>query len=454
MGITNQAKAAVLTGKTARWVSRLTGRGGTAIPGVAALKVDRKVIAHLSHALKEVIFVTGTNGKTTTANLLTEVLEASGRKVLTNKEGANMITGIAAAFVNGASWTGKLPYDTAVLEVDEASLPKIIEQLTPTSIVVTNFFRDQLDRYGEMDRLISVLEKAISPVETKLILNGDDPFVMRFQALNKETVTYGLHENAYEFEQYDMSESRFCPRCGKALFYRHVHYGQLGVFACPCGFVRGNLSYECTSLTYQNSLSFVVNHQSYDLSIKGIYNVYNALAAMAAASELGVSPEKIKKGFQKQPIKNGRMQEYEFSDQSVLLNLIKNPAGGNASLSELRSLLKHQPVQVGLFLNDLAADGRDISWIWDVDFERLLHPNVTRVVCSGLRAEELALRIKYAGIEEKKIVTVPKLEEAVATILSQKEAAMLLPTYTNLEKVRSHLDEAIKKSEGSRFPSQ
>ncbi len=229
---------AIWTGKMAGKLSKTMGYDGTTIPGVVARKLDHGFLRHLRKTAKTVIFVSGTNGKTTTANLTAHLFRFAGKKVITNPEGSNMVTGLSAALVRNTPIFGWRMNEIAVMEVDEASLPKVVAECVPDYLIVTNFFRDQLDRYGEMDLLIEKMKESLRPYDIKLILNGDDPFVHRFSDLQKENIYAGLAADAYPFQAYTMGESKFCPDCQKELSYHTIHYGQLGHYQCSCGFSR------------------------------------------------------------------------------------------------------------------------------------------------------------------------------------------------------------------------
>lgn len=429
---------AILVAKLAKKASRFLGKGGGNIPGVVARKIDSSILKKLASQVKHIILITGTNGKTTASNLMGAILKKSGEPIVHNKEGNNLVSGVTACFIDAAKWTGKLKhrYQYAVIEVDEANVPLILKELTPRYVLVNNFFRDQLDRVGELDTIVNKIKNALEPVSTTLVLNGDDPFVMRIGLLKKPTIYFGISRAAYTFEQYSMSESRFCPVCGKDLQYSHVHYGQLGYFSCDCGFGRPGIDVLATKL--YDDMTFFLGVEQYKLSIEGVYNIYNALGPIAIAKEIGVPYKKIRDGLLSYTSANGRMQTYFINDVACLLNLVKNPAGMDISLSEM--LKDQEEKQVVFFLNDLAHDSQDISWIWDTDLERLANTSVTRVICSGTRALDMAVRMKYAGIEEERIIVLESKEEAIDKALEYQEKTYFFPTYTALEPVKKYLD--------------
>lgn len=442
-----KSSIAILTGKLAGKTSVMMGKGGSNIPGVVAKKIDARVLNKLSEQVENIILVTGTNGKTTTSKLIASILEAAGKKVMNNAEGANLITGITACFVKNSNLMGKVKFEYAILEVDEATIPLVIKQIpTPKMIVVNNFFRDQLDRYGEIDILINKMKSAIEPLNTKLILNGDDPFTHRFSLLEKENVYFGLNKDAYKFEKHEMTDSKFCPCCNNELVYEHNHYGQLGYFMCQCGFSRPFIQYEITRANNGEKMSFEIKNEKYEMSLKGIHNVYNASAAIAVAKEIGISDEDINKGLENYKSENGRMQNIIINDITHTLNLAKNPAGFNISLEDLMN--NQEEKQVCLYLNDKVNDGRDISWIWDSDFEKLNRPEVKKIICSGIRAHDLAIRSKYAGIDEEKIIVIENKEEAIKVSIDNNLKTYHIPNYTALDPVRKILIENKNKIRG------
>ncbi|WP_235550841.1 Mur ligase family protein [Paenibacillus sp. Soil787] len=437
---------AILSGKSAGKLSRLLGNHGSTLPGVVAIKIDPNIIRKLSHQIKHFIFITGTNGKTTTSNLLAHLLRSTGMKILNNFEGANMISGVAACLINHTTILGHLNYDYAVLEIDEASLPVILKQITPQMLIITNFFRDQLDRYGEIDMLIKDIEKAIHPIATKMILNADDPFVFRLSALNKDNIYYGLGKQAYTFGDYGMSESKYCPKCGEEMLYDHIHFNQLGFYSCSCGFKRPTPHYEIDRVQ-STPLAFSLKNETYQMNMTGTYNVYNALAAITCAAELGIQDKNIKDSLHDFHMANGRMELFFYKEFPYIINLNKNPSGMNVSISEILST--HYEKQIVFFINDFIADGKDVSWIWDIDFECLQREDIQRIICSGSRTLDITLRLKYAGIDPNKVIKIPSIEKAIQYAFSHPMPTYLLPTYTALQEVKNHTERSIKKENES-----
>jgi lipid II isoglutaminyl synthase (glutamine-hydrolysing) len=431
---------ALLGAKMAQRASRMIGKGGGNIPGVVAKKIDPSLLHTLAKQVENVIVITGTNGKTTTSNLLAGILREDGEDVVHNAEGNNLLSGVTTSFIMKANINKKMKkkYKYAVLEVDEANVPLVVSQVNPKFVIVNNFFRDQLNRYGEIDTLVEKIKGAVQKTKATLVLNGDDPFVMRIGLSENKKVYFGLMEEAYAFDQYSMNESKFCPTCGKELMYSYVHYGQLGFYKCSCGFERPKAKYEVAAIS--DDMTFSIKKETYQLGIGGTYNVYNALGAIACAKEFGIEELVIKKALKDYQATNGRMQEFQIGNSLSLLNLAKNQVGADISISEM--VKGEESKQILFVLNDLAHDSEDISWIWDADFERLTKANISRIICSGTRADDMALRVSYAGVDKDKIVVIPNMEMAVDEAIKMDGKTFMLPTYTGLIPIRKHL---IKK---------
>jgi len=426
-------------GKIAGRLSQLLGKSGTSIPGMVALKIHPNILERLANQVDHIVLITGTNGKTTTSNLISSIFSETDYKYINNEEGSNLISGITSSFIKETNLFGTIKnVQYAIIEVDEITLIKVLKYVHPDMIVITNFFRDQLDRFGEIDELIKKMEDAIRPVDTKLLLNGDDPFSYRLKNLGKETVYFGLNKDSYVFEKHEMSDSKFCPDCGKELMYDHNHYGQLGYYRCDCGFERPNVKHEIEKIEVDDYVTVHYQGNPFTSQLKGDYNAYNLAAAIASATELGISTEWIKRGIEKYILRNGRMQTFSYKDYRYTLNLAKNHQGVNSTLSSY--LKNEEPKQIVLFLNDLGADGTDVSWIWDADYELLNRPDITRVICSGRRAYDMAIRIQYAGVLKEKIEVYQDIQEAVNQATKQPMNTYLISTYTALNHVRKALE--------------
>jgi len=455
--------AAILAGKAAYCVSRLGGGKGSSLPGVVALRIYPGILRVLAGQVENgAIVVTGTNGKTTTNNMLARVLESYGNRLVVNREGANLMNGVTAAFLKESSLRGCLNRHWALLEADEAAFPYIAEIVKPRVVIVTNFFRDQLDRYGELDKTVSLIRTTLTKLSSaKLVLNADDPLVAQLADTGLPRVFYGVGVPTGGKEAGGVTrEARFCPYCGENLSYRYYHYSQLGAYRCAgCGFVRPRpdveaLGVEVVDGVTRCKLRVGKKVVSVTLPTQGFYNVYNALAVFGAGVQLGIAPGATAGSLTRYVPATGRLQEFIYKGRPVYLNLVKNPAGFNESLNLLCST--REPKDILIALNDNSADGRDVSWIWDVDFERLQERReILRFVCAGRRAAEMALRLKYAGVPVQRIAVSPGFAAGVRQVLEGNGSVVyLLATYTALWPVEKILRRYAKESNvADRLPS-
>jgi len=423
-----RAGLAIVAGRTVGVLSRrLHLGGGTSVVGLVAQRVYPDIIEHLATQLEQgCVIVTGTNGKTTTSSFIASILQNAGLRVLHNKEGSNMMRGIATAFVTRASPLGKLDKKQraiSVLEIDEATLPRALQAVTPRLIVFNNLFRDQLDRYGEVDSIASRWHKVIAtlPTETILVLNADDPSIASLgEGFAGKKVYYGIDDPALNLltqkettEWHQVIDTRACSRCGSEYTYDIRFYSHMGHYACPnCGLKRPqpDVLAEHVQLESFDRLHVQIASENQQkevvIPLPGIYNIYNALAAIATAQALQISWEPILNGIEQfQPV-FGRGESVEVEGKTLRLLLAKNPTGFN---EVLRTLFSDDAAKHILFvLNDRIADGEDVSWIWDVDFERAVGHTKTLTV-TGTRARDLALRLKYAGIAQEDMQIIPAL---------------------------------------------
>lgn len=386
-------------GKLVTFLLRMRGLNATSFPGKIALKFSPGLIRRLGKQLSRVIVVTGTNGKTTTTSLLTSMIQRE-EGVVTNHRGANLAQGIATALLQDAKWTGKLSAKTAILEVDEATLPNIASMLPIRVIVVTNVFRDQLDRYGELDTTVEKLFTGIRQTDACLILNADDPLCRSLGLrASRKTFYYGMdRESALTTHRIQIRDGQFCLNCGHELNYSGFWYGQLGLYDCPnCDFVRPHPEFIGR---YLGRTMVLAEEQLPPIELKmpvqGLYNAYNVLAASASARVLGLWSEPIRDGLANFSAPDGRMQTFD-TEPAITLNLIKNPTGCDSVIQAVVTEPGDKVVLIGI--NDLAADGRDVSWLWDADFEWFAQASgLLRFIVTGIRAEDMALRLKYAGV--------------------------------------------------------
>jgi len=440
---------AILSAKLAGKLIRASGRGGgTALPGLVAQRVHPDVVSRVSSRLENGVFlVSGTNGKTTTSRIIAECFVKDGYKVLHNRSGSNLVRGIASSLVDNSRISGMPTAELAVFEVDEASLPGVLSCLTPRSILLTNLFRDQLDRYGEIDTVRKRWVEAISklPSEVTLIVNADDPSLVSIaRQVNCRVIYYGLNDN--EVAMHDLphaADAVFCPDCGGGLLYSSVYVSHMGNYCClNCGFSRPALDYEARGIQFNGvrSLSFELHHSQsilhLDLPLPGLYNVYNALAACSLVMEADVEASLVEQTIRSFEAAFGRFERVKVGDKQIVLALIKNPVGCNEVLRMFSYDDSTDPILIAI--NDNFADGRDVSWLWDADFEMLASRNSPFVV-SGIRGADMALRLKYAGVDPSNIQLVERLEDALDRSLSLTSSGgelRVMPTYTAMLDLR------------------
>lgn len=436
----------VAAGKSAHYLLSKMGRGST-YPGSLALKFDKDILDTIAKDY-EIVVVTGTNGKTLTTALTVGILKEAFGQVVTNPSGANMITGIVSTFLTAKkSKSGK---KIAVLEIDEASLPRITQYIKPSLFVFTNIFRDQMDRYGEIYTTYQmILDGAANAPQATILANGDSPL------FNSKNVTnpvqfYGFDTDKHEprLAHYN-TEGILCPKCQAILTYRLNTYANLGDYTCPnCDFERPNLDYALTRLTHLTNTSsgFVIDGQQYNINVGGLYNIYNALAAVSVAEYFGVEPSQIKDGFDKSRAVFGRQETFTIGNKKCTLVLIKNPVGASQALDMIK--LAPYPFSLSVLLNANYADGIDTSWIWDANFETILTMNIPEIFAGGVRHSEIARRLRVTGYDEKRIKQADKLQDIMAMIEQQEtEHAYILATYTAMLEFREILanHNAIRK---------
>jgi len=427
-------------------LSRLAGRGGgTTLPGKLLWKLDPGAIDALAARLpRGAALVSATNGKTTTTAMVAEII--GGRERLAwNRSGANLLSGVASTLLaeRGAAF--------ALLEVDEGALPEAARRVRPRAVLFGNLFRDQLDRYGELELLAERWRETVRalPPETVIVVNGDDPQVGDLGRDRANVVAYGLDDPRHaRSELQHAADSRYCVRCGRPYSFSAAYVGHLGVYHCPnCGHAppeRTVLAREIELRRLASAAFDLVTPQGetrVELSLPGLYNVYNAVGAAALAQALGASLDEIREGLGRFGAAFGRFERIAAGDRSLLVLLIKNPAGAN---EVVRTLVEGgTPPVLLIALNDAIADGQDVSWIWDVDLEPLLE-RASHVVASGTRAAELALRLTYGGLAEDALEVEPDLGRALARGLELTEPGgelAVLPTYTAMLALRRIVSE-------------
>jgi len=440
-------RAKIATARGTGALSRLSGRGGTSIPGKVLMRLDGDAIGRLARRLpRGSAVISATNGKTTTAAMVAAILERDGTRLVHNRAGANMAGGVAAALLYGRGEQG-------LFEVDEFWLDHVVGQLQPRALLLGNLFRDQLDRYGELETIADRWQAVVDELDPKaaLVLNADDPLVADLGREHPGVTYFGVEDDALAIaEMQHASDSKHCRRCGAPYVYDVVYLGHLGRYHCPsCDASRPLPEVVATNVRLYGTerAEFTLWIGEADLPVAlplpGLYNVYNALAAAALAQALGATPEQIVAGLANVEPAFGRGETVRLVapvERDVAILLVKNPAGANEVLRTLA--LEPGQHDVLAVLNDNVADGRDVSWIWDADFE-LLADRVRRVTCAGTRADELAVRLKYAGIAPERISVIGDLEaalDAAAIDIDEPPTTLYaLPTYTAMLELREVL---------------
>lgn len=447
-GKLKQFSASILC-KSSRALLRLFRRGGTALPGKLALSLDPEILGRVSEGV-ETILVTGTNGKTTTCRILEHALRKAGREPLANRSGANLMSGITAEFVCCASVLGKARRRYAVIECDEAALRHAAPFLKPKAIVVTNLFRDQLDRYGEVMHTLEVIREAVREVpDTTLCLNADDSLAASLAGETRGRVLYfGLDPSCGDHGAAAVSDARRCIFCGAEYEYGYHTFAHLGGFRCPsCGYERPKADAAVVSIE-KSAAEYSLVHmragkkiRSVTVGLPGLYNLYNAAAAVCAYTAAGYDPGEIMDLLGDRVGGFGRQETFVVYGRPVRMILVKNPAGCSQTLEYLGSVGEDYDLALGL--NDRTADGHDISWIWDADYERLAADLRLRTVyVFGDRARDMCLRLRYADIPAEKIVPLENMKELPGRIRGGSRPLIILPNYTAMLALRAVLQKA------------
>lgn len=420
----------ILAVKVSSSLLKLVGRGGS-LPGSIGLKLDPDSLKHLKID-GPVILVTGTNGKTSTTNMIAEALEEAGYHVISNRKGDNLKAGITTALLTNSTLSGKLKGDAAVLEVDELNIRHILPNLPVSALVVNNFFRDQLDRAREMEQLIETIEKVLPDYKGRLILNANDPNVLRLQyaAPHAEVITFGLEKNPYVTEvSTEASEGKFCPRCGHRLEYDYYQYSHIGHFHCPqCHFGTPKLDANLEQIN-PDTQEFLFEGKSFKGPYEGMYSLYNYAALAAVVKAFNLPLDVMTKVFAHAPQPAGRNETFEKNGRKMVLNLIKNPTGANEVMKVIER--DPSPKDIVIVLNDREQDGTDVSWIYDTKFEKVMTDQTGTIYCTGLRANDMALRMYYGGWQGNMKVT-DHLSQALQEAGKDGRTVYVIATYTAL----------------------
>lgn len=410
----------IALGKAFSKTSNLLNLGsGSTWPGHIALKINDKFIRQIVRKNKaKIVLIAGTNGKTTTSKLIQEILTKNGYKVFRNKSGANLINGIASTLIQSSSLSGNIDKSFGIFEIDENSLPQVLTELSPNYLILLDLFRDQLDRYGEIDSIAKKWRDAIKDLDKKttLIVNADDPLIAYLgNKINAKVKYFGLRESGTNIVQH-ASDSVYCPKCGTKLEYKTIFFSHLGDWYCPnCKLKRPEIN--------------MFSIKKYPLL--GTYNKYNTLAAVLTSESIGLNQEKINKALTGFKPAFGRQETSSYKGKNVQIFLSKNPTSFNQSF---KTVILDGAKNILIVLNDKIPDGRDVSWIWDFDLEGITGKNIT---VSGDRTFDLALRLKYEGVEN--FVLEPNLKKAINSAIEktpENEMLYILPTYSAMLETR------------------
>lgn len=440
--------------RTVGSLSRLRGGGATSAPGRVLMRLAPDAVRDLGARLvKGSVLISATNGKTTTAAMTASILEHAGVRTVHNQAGANMAGGIATTLLGAARRGGGIDGDLGLFEVDEMWLARVASQLQPRAILLGNLFRDQLDRYGELETIADSWEHTTRAGGAELVLNADDPLVADLGRDREHVLYFGVEDSSLALARMaHAADAKHCRRCGAPYVFDEVYLGHLGHYHCPsCGRTRPTPQIVASDITLEGvraasmTLSTPAGSAQVRISVPGLYNLYNALAAAALATALGVPLETVAAGLTATRAAFGRAETVSLAvagggRREMRIMLVKNPAGANEVLRTL-ALEPGEHDVLGV-LNDQIADGRDVSWIWDADFE-LLAGRIRRVTCSGSRASDLATRLKYAGVDPEAIHVQDNLAQALDTAARSMPdggaTLYALPTYTAMLALRDLL---------------
>ncbi len=426
---------------------RLIGRGGTAIPGKIAIRICPDLLQYLAKDVKCVI-VTGTNGKTTSSRIIEEIFVKSGKSYFANRSGANLINGITAIFIENSTLTGKPKKENAVIECDEAASKEVCRLINPAVVLVTNVFRDQLDRFGEVSgTLQNILIGIKNSPNATVCLNADCSLTASIAGqIPNKVIFYGVDVPIYKNPVEEVSDAPHCIKCKHEYEYSYHTFGHLGGFYCPdCGYKRPETQISVTEILNTGISSTEVRVRVFDvrdeitINLPGGYNIYNAVAALAVSEAVGFERLAAKDAIASFDCGFGRMEQFDLGAHSARIILVKNPAGCNQVLNYLSSL-SEKTIFV-CCLNDNSADGKDVSWIWDVNFEKLadMIDLIPEIYVSGIRSGDMAIRLKYAGIAEDKLRVFDDYDDLIKAMAKQLLPVIIMPTYTAMMDLRAKM---------------
>lgn len=436
----------VIITKLITGILRLLGKNAGNLPGNLALKWDKSIFEYFKVTGK-IIAVTGTNGKTMTNNCISQILKDSGKKVISNLQGNNMETGILSVLIKNSTLTGKVDCDYLVFETDESYVPVLYKKIPLDCLVVLNFFRDQLDRNGEMETLILKIQKFLETYSGNLILNADDPNVSRLSKANPENnhiFFYSVDKCEESTEElHEAAEGTYCPFCRTKLQYEYYQYAHVGKFECPeCHYGKTEINQLLTQIDVENG-TFKIGDNTYKTQYDSLYAFYDLAAATSVAKLYQIPEESVKQTIEKFVLNNGRLERLVVKNNKTTINLAKNPTGVNVSLRFLQK--DPNPKELLFVLNDNIPDGKDVSWIWDIDFEKL--ENVERIITAGLRPYDVAIRVKTTGYPIERIIPCMSIKEAVNKLYETKNTKYVIANYTAIQNTRKEILEYKASSE-------
>ena len=452
-----RAVIAIIVCKALRLLSRILKRGGTAMPGRYALKICPQLLRILAKDVKSVV-ITGTNGKTTTARMIEEAFQRSGKSYFSNRSGANLISGITTEFVMNCSVFGKMRKDYAVIECDEAAAKNVFAQMQPQAIVVTNLFTDQPDRFGDVTNTMKGIKEAVSKAPNAVLCLNADCSLSSFiaEGMPNKAVYFGINASACDTkEKTAATDADNCISCGSKYEFDYISFDHLGGFRCPhCGYCRKDADFAVTSIadTGMNDSNVVVrfdgSEQLVRINLPAIYNVYNGLAALSASVQMGLESRIAIEALDNFSCGFGRMEQLSLGKKGAKMMLVKNPAGCNQVLSFMQNV-KEKFVLV-IALNDKPGDGTDISWINDTDFESLcsFSGRLERIIVSGIRAKDMYERLEKAGISSKYMSIEQNYDALVNSLKDEELPIFIMPNYTAMLEMRQVI---VKHCGGANF---
>lgn len=438
-------KIALFITKRILSVLKIMNKGGS-FPGSIMLKINPSFFQQIQYNCP-ILIVTGTNGKTSTSNMIANLFSYENITVIHNKKGDNLKEGIATLFIQDLNYSYSFCSQQIVLEVDELSLPYLMQYLPVQEIVVTNFFRDQLDRAQEMEQVISKIEKALQDYKGTLILNGNDPNVTRLAYTSKQAncIFYGVE--ACEISKStttEASEGKFCPLCNCSLNYEYYQYSHIGKFKCSnCGFHTNINRFLATNIDV-NENKFQFENVTYKAPLNSLYSMYNCMATLVVAKNHNMKSSTIQNAFTYTIQPSGRNERFFMNGKHYTLNLVKNPTGTNEVLKMIHK--EEKKLAILIVLNDNAQDGKDVSWIYDAQFEYLVQNHIHTIICSGIRRYDMAVRMKYCGYENNLLV-IDGYQDALQKLYEFEEDGYIITTYTGLQPIYQLLRKDMKSYE-------